>query len=69
MRANEAEAVKAGDVYKLTGEKHFVSNAGTCGVAMVHARFEGAPAVTKGLSLFAVPWEENRAQVISVSVG
>ena len=59
--ANEVSAVKSGDVYRITGEKYFASNAGACGVAMVLARVKGAEAGTKGLSLFLVPWEENRA--------
>ncbi|MBP1971536.1 alkylation response protein AidB-like acyl-CoA dehydrogenase [Virgibacillus natechei] len=59
--ANEVEAVKEGEYYRITGEKYFASNAGACGVAMVLARLEGAPEGTRGLSLFLVPWEENRA--------
>ncbi|GAB3805808.1 acyl-CoA dehydrogenase family protein [Virgibacillus kimchii] len=59
--ANEVEAVKAGSHYVISGEKYFASNAGACGVAMVLARMEGAQAGTRGLSLFLVPWEENRA--------
>ena len=59
--ANEVSAVKSGNVYRITGEKYFASNAGACGVAMVLARVKGAEAGTKGLSLFLVPWEENRA--------
>jgi alkylation response protein AidB-like acyl-CoA dehydrogenase len=58
--ANEVEAVKKEDHYEISGEKYFASNAGACGVAMVLARMEGAPAGSKGLSLFLVPWEENR---------
>ncbi|WP_303969644.1 acyl-CoA dehydrogenase family protein [Sporosarcina ureae] len=58
--ANETVAVQNGDSYKLTGEKYFASNAGACGVTMVLARIEGATGGTRGLSLFAVPWEENR---------
>lgn len=58
--SNEVEAVKVDDHYVLTGEKYFASNAGTCGVAMVLARLEDAPEGVKGLSLFLVPWEENR---------
>ncbi|PKR77763.1 isovaleryl-CoA dehydrogenase [Halalkalibacillus sediminis] len=59
--ANEVEAVKDGDHYRLIGEKYFASNSGTCGVAMVLARMEGARPGTKGLSLFLVPWEANRS--------
>ncbi|GGH70828.1 acyl-CoA dehydrogenase [Compostibacillus humi] len=58
--ANEVKAVEEGDHYRIYGEKYFASNAGMCGVAMILARREGAPTGTKGLSLFAVPWEENR---------
>ncbi|MDC3423427.1 acyl-CoA dehydrogenase family protein [Aquibacillus sp. 3ASR75-11] len=58
--ANEVKAVKENDYYRITGEKYFASNSGACGVAMVLARLDGAPAGTKGLSLFLVPWEENR---------
>jgi alkylation response protein AidB-like acyl-CoA dehydrogenase len=58
--ANEVKAVKKKDYYEISGEKYFASNAGSAGVAMVLARMEGAPAGTKGLSLFLVPWEENR---------
>lgn len=54
--ANEVAAVRDGDRYRLYGEKYFASNAGMAGVAMVLARMEGAPAGSKGLTLFAVPW-------------
>src|SRR5699024_9627265 len=57
---NEVEAVKTGDHYEISGEKYFASNVGACGVAMVLARIDGAQAGTRGLSLFLVPWEENR---------
>lgn len=57
--ANIVQAVKEGDHYKLFGEKYFASNAGMCGVAMVLARIEGAPAGSKGLTLFAVPWRRQ----------
>ncbi|SHG44096.1 acyl-CoA dehydrogenase family protein [Ornithinibacillus halophilus] len=60
--ANEVQATPEGDFYRITGEKYFASNAGACGVAMVLARLEGAPEGTKGLSLFLVPWEENRKE-------
>ncbi len=59
--ANEVEAVWKDEAYSITGEKYFASNAGACGVAMVLARVKGAAEGTKGLSLFLVPWEENRA--------
>lgn len=54
--ANVVRAVKEDHRYRLYGEKYFASNAGMCGVAMVLARIEGAPAGSKGLTLFAVPW-------------
>ncbi|QQE75784.1 acyl-CoA dehydrogenase family protein [Brevibacillus composti] len=57
--ANLVKAIKAedaSDAYRLYGEKYFASNAGRCGVAMVLARIEGAPAGSRGLTLFAVPW-------------
>ncbi|MEN2768642.1 acyl-CoA dehydrogenase family protein [Ornithinibacillus xuwenensis] len=60
--ANEVKAVKDDSGYRIFGEKYFASNAGACGIAMVLARMEGAPTGTKGLSLFLVPWEENREQ-------
>jgi alkylation response protein AidB-like acyl-CoA dehydrogenase len=60
--ANEVRAMKTGGFYLISGEKYFASNAGACGVAMVLARLDGAPPGTKGLSLFLVPWEENRAK-------
>ncbi|TFB19264.1 isovaleryl-CoA dehydrogenase [Filobacillus milosensis] len=59
--ANEVRAEDHGDYYRLYGEKYFASNAGQCGVTMVLARIPGAPSGTRGLSLFLVPWEENRA--------
>ncbi|MBN6187800.1 acyl-CoA dehydrogenase family protein [Aneurinibacillus sp. BA2021] len=61
--ANEVRAERAGDVYKLYGEKYFASNAGMCGVAMVLARMDGAQPGTKGLSLFAVPWRKDDGAV------
>ena len=60
--ANQVKAVKDGEHYYISGEKYFASNAGACGVAMVLARIPGAPEGTKGLSLFLVPWEENRKE-------
>jgi len=47
-------AVRAGEHWLLTGDKWFCSNA-DAGVALVLARPEGAPAGTKGLSLFLLP--------------
>ncbi|MBU6081864.1 acyl-CoA dehydrogenase family protein [Allobacillus halotolerans] len=65
--ANEVSAEAAGsdaygEVYRITGEKYFASNTGMAGVAMVLARIPGAEEGTKGLSLFLVPWEENRVE-------
>ncbi|WP_099159810.1 acyl-CoA dehydrogenase family protein [Virgibacillus ndiopensis] len=60
--ANVVKAEREGDHYRIYGEKYFASNAGACGVAMVLARLEGAPEGTKGLSLFLIPWEENREE-------
>lgn len=54
--ANVVRAVKEGNHYRIYGEKYFASNAGMAGVAMVLARIEGAPAGSRGLTLFAVPW-------------
>ena len=56
--ANNVEARKEGNEYRLYGEKYFASNAGMCGVAMVLARVEGAQGGSKGLTLFAVPWRK-----------
>ncbi|WP_270181923.1 acyl-CoA dehydrogenase family protein [Alkalihalobacillus sp. CinArs1] len=61
--ANETKAINEGGDYRLYGEKYFASNAGTCGVAMVLARLEGAPEGTKGLSLFLVPWRKEDGKV------
>ncbi|WP_377889155.1 acyl-CoA dehydrogenase family protein [Alkalihalobacillus sp. R86527] len=66
--ANETKAIKEGDHYTLYGEKYFASNAGTCGVAMVLARCEGAPIGTKGLSLFLVPWRKDHGNVNELSI-
>ncbi|QTD43531.1 acyl-CoA dehydrogenase family protein [Sporosarcina sp. Te-1] len=61
--ANVVKAVCEGGQYRLYGEKYFASNAGMAGVAMVLARMEGAPAGTKGLTLFAVPWRREDGSV------
>lgn len=66
--ANETKAVKSGDHFKLFGEKYFASNAGMCGVAMVLARKEGAPAGTKGLTLFAVPWRKQDGSLNGIRI-
>ncbi|MFJ7731262.1 acyl-CoA dehydrogenase family protein [Lysinibacillus sp. NPDC097231] len=61
--ANVVEARLEGNQYRLYGEKYFASNAGMCGVAMVLARLKGAPAGSKGLTLFAVPWHKEDGTV------
>ncbi|MFC0525487.1 acyl-CoA dehydrogenase family protein [Pontibacillus salicampi] len=66
--ANETKAVQDGNGYRLYGEKYFASNAGTCGVAMVLARTEGAKKGTKGLSLFLVPWKEQGQTAEGISI-
>nr|WP_289039157.1 acyl-CoA dehydrogenase family protein [uncultured Allobacillus sp.] len=65
--ANEVVAEAAGsdaygEIYHISGEKYFASNTGMAGIAMVLARIPGSPKGTKGLSLFLVPWEENRVE-------
>ncbi len=52
--ATATVAVRDGEQWRLTGDKWFCSNA-DAGVALVLARPEGAPAGTKGLSLFLLP--------------
>lgn len=50
---------KAGDCWRLTGDKYFTSNAGA-ELAVVAARPEGAAAGVRGLALFLVPrYREN----------
>ncbi|MGD6830813.1 acyl-CoA dehydrogenase family protein [Sutcliffiella halmapala] len=67
--ANETKAVLQEDGhYLLQGEKYFASNAGQCGVAMVLARIEGAPAGSKGLSLFAVPWKRDDGSSYGIQI-
>ncbi|WP_018924946.1 acyl-CoA dehydrogenase family protein [Salsuginibacillus kocurii] len=66
--ANEVQAVKEGDHYRLYGEKYFASNAGMCGVSAVLARKEDAPAGTKGLSLFLMPWDDEEGNRNNLSV-
>jgi len=52
-------AVPDGDTYKISGQKIFISGGDYQGVEnivhLVLARIEGAPAGTKGISLFVVP--------------
>ncbi|QST01136.1 acyl-CoA dehydrogenase family protein [Pontibacillus sp. ALD_SL1] len=66
--ANETTAIKDGEVYRLTGEKYFASNAGMCGVAMVLARREGDGDGSKGLSLFLVPWKDKEQTAEGISI-
>lgn len=66
--ANVVEAIPEGEYYRLYGEKYFASNAGQCGVAAVLARRKGAPAGTKGLSLFLVPWRTEDGSVNNLHV-
>ncbi|WP_345240894.1 acyl-CoA dehydrogenase family protein [Pontibacillus salipaludis] len=66
--ANETTAIKDGEVYRLTGEKYFASNAGMCGVAMVLARREGDGDGSKGLSLFLVPWKDGEQTAEGISI-
>ncbi|WHX41402.1 acyl-CoA dehydrogenase family protein [Mesobacillus sp. AQ2] len=66
--ANLVKAVQTSDGYKLYGEKYFASNAGMCGAAMVLARKEGAPAGTKGLTLFAAPWRKDDGKLNSIKI-
>jgi len=57
--ANVVKAIKEGEHYRIYGEKYFASNAGQCGITTILARIEGAPAGSKGLSLFLVPWKNE----------
>jgi len=52
--ATATRAVRDGDTWRLYGDKWFCSNA-DAGLALVLARSDGAPAGTKGLSLFLLP--------------
>ena len=60
----ETSAVADGDHYKISGQKIFISGGDYQGaeniVHLVLARIKGAPAGTKGISLFVVP--KNRPQ-------
>ncbi|WP_374702993.1 acyl-CoA dehydrogenase family protein [Peribacillus deserti] len=66
--ANVVKAVEEGGHFRLYGEKYFASNAGMCGVAMVLARIEGAPAGSRGLTLFAVPWRNDDGSLNGISI-
>lgn len=52
--AVETVARQDGDIWRLTGDKYFASNAGA-ELAVVAARPEGAPEGVRGLALFLVP--------------
>jgi alkylation response protein AidB-like acyl-CoA dehydrogenase len=52
--ATATRAMRKGDEWRLTGEKWFCSNA-DASLALVLARPDGAPAGTRGLSLFLLP--------------
>lgn len=54
--ATATRAVREGESWRLYGDKWFCSNA-DAGLALVLARPDGAPAGTKGLSLFLLPKE------------
>jgi acyl-CoA dehydrogenase len=56
LGANNTQAVKEGDGWKLHGrDKYFASNAGIADVALVTARPEDGSPGPKGLALFVVP--------------
>ncbi|WP_139488210.1 acyl-CoA dehydrogenase family protein [Brevibacillus dissolubilis] len=55
------------NVYRLTGEKFFASNAGAM-VATVMARVDASKPGTKGLGLFLVPWIKPDGEKNSISV-
>ncbi len=67
LGANTLQAARAGDAWRLDGEKYFCSGAGLTDVALVTARPEGAPAGPKGLALFLVP-RINRAGALNYHV-
>lgn len=66
--ANIVKAIRDGDQYRIYGEKYFASNAGMCGVAMVLARIEGAPEGSRGLTLFAVPWQKDNGRLNDLKI-
>jgi len=66
--ATVTRATQNGESWRLTGDKWFCSNV-DAGLALVLARPEGAPAGTKGLSLFLLPralpdGSPNRYQIV-----
>ncbi|WP_088006227.1 acyl-CoA dehydrogenase family protein [Indiicoccus explosivorum] len=66
--ANSLKAAEENGTWRLYGEKYFASNAGMAGVAMVLARMEGAPAGSKGLTLFAVPWRTEDGSLNGIRI-
>jgi alkylation response protein AidB-like acyl-CoA dehydrogenase len=56
--ALETVARRDGEAWRLYGEKWFCSHA-DADVALLLARPEGAPAGTRGLALFAMPWRTD----------
>ena len=60
--AVETIARRAGDSWRLTGEKYFASNAGA-ELAVVAARPEGAPAGVRGVALFLVPRNRENGEL------
>jgi len=61
-RTVETIAQPDGDMWRLTGDKYFASNAGA-ELAVVAARCEGAPHSVRGLSLFLVPRRRENGQL------
>jgi acyl-CoA dehydrogenase len=55
LGANEATAVKQGDVWLISADKYFASGAGLTDVAITTARPEGARRGPKGLALYLLP--------------
>ncbi|HVO82525.1 MAG TPA: acyl-CoA dehydrogenase family protein [Terriglobales bacterium] len=58
----ETVARRAGDHWRLTGDKYFASNAGA-ELAVVAARPEGAPQNVRGLALYLVPRQRTNGQL------
>jgi acyl-CoA dehydrogenase len=65
--ANATRAERAGDNWRLYGEKYFASGAGLTDLAVVTARPEGAPSGAKGIAVFLVP-RLNRAGDLNFTV-
>lgn len=58
----ETIARPSGDLWLLTGDKYFASNAGA-DLAVVAARCEGAPAGVRGLALFLLPKRRENGEL------